>query len=161
MNENPYAPPKAPVADSFSDADPEYAGFWIRVAAALIDGVLIIVVTFPLLLAIYGTAYFTMAEEELVAGTADFLISYVAPAVATILFWWMKQATPGKMMLSLRIVDANSGEPISMGQAVGRYFGYIPSILILGLGFIWVAFDARKQGWHDKIAGVVVIRSRR
>jgi uncharacterized RDD family membrane protein YckC len=65
------------------------------------------------------------------------------------------------MVFKARIVDAESGGPLTTGQSIGRYLGYYVSLLGLGLGFVWVAFDARKQGWHDKLAGTVVIRPRR
>ena len=138
----------------------EYAGFWVRVGATIIDTLLIMAVLMPLLVAIYGWAYFDAASTRLFVGPADFLLSWVAPAVAVILFWVYKQATPGKMALSIRIVDAATGNPPSTGQCVGRYFAYFVSIFPLGLGLIWVAFDRRKQGWHDKLAGTVVIRSK-
>jgi uncharacterized RDD family membrane protein YckC len=138
----------------------EYAGFWVRVGAMIIDTVLIMVVLIPALVAIYGWAYFEAANSRLFAGPADFLLSWVAPAVAVIVFWIYRQATPGKMALSIRIVDAATGSPPSTGQCVGRYFAYFVSIFPLGLGLLWVAFDKRKQGWHDKLAGTVVVRSK-
>lgn len=138
----------------------EYAGFWVRVGAMIIDTVLIMIVLIPLLVAIYGWAYFEAANTGLFAGPADFLLSWVAPAVAVVVFWIYRQATPGKMALSIRIVDATTGSPPSTGQCVGRYFAYFVSIFPLGLGLLWVAFDKRKQGWHDKLAGTVVIRSK-
>ena len=142
------------------EQDVEYAGFWVRVGATIIDTLLIMAVLIPLLVAIYGWAYFDAASTSLFVGPADFLLSWVAPAVAVIVFWIYKQATPGKMALSIRIVDATTGSPPSTGQCVGRYFAYFVSIFPLGLGLIWVAFDKRKQGWHDKLAGTVVIRSK-
>ncbi len=135
----------------------EYAGFWVRVAAAIIDGLLILVVTAPVLISIYGVGYYT-ASSFVFAGIADFFVSWVLPAVAVILFWVYKQATPGKMAIAARIVDARTGEKPSTGQCIGRYFAYFLSGLVLGLGFLWVAFDNRKQGWHDKLAGTVVIK---
>ena len=138
----------------------EYAGFWVRVGATIIDTLLIMAVLMPLLVAIYGWGYFDAASTRLFVGPADFLLSWVAPAVAVIVFWIYKQATPGKMALSIRIVDAATGNPPSTPQCVGRYFAYFVSIFPLGLGLIWVAFDKRKQGWHDKLAGTVVIRSK-
>ena len=74
----------------------EYAGFWVRVGASLIDTVLVLCVTLPALIAVYGWAYFSMPQTGTVVGTADFLISWVAPAVAVVAFWLYKQATPGK-----------------------------------------------------------------
>lgn len=135
----------------------EYAGFWIRLGATLIDVVLLMLVTAPLLVWIYGWGYYD--NGHWIAGPADFLISWVAPAIATIVFWRYKEATPGKMMLSLRIVDAETGEAPSVTQAVGRYFAYLVSMIVLCLGFVWIGVDPRKQGWHDKLAGTVVVRS--
>lgn len=137
-----------------------YAGFWIRVAASLIDTVLILVITFPLVYAVYGKDYFDPEITGFIAGPADFLITWVFPAVVVVLFWISRQATPGKMALSLRIVDADTGGALSVGQCVGRYLGYYVSAIPLCLGMIWVAFDKRKQGWHDKLAHTVVIRVR-
>lgn len=143
------------------NTDVEYAGFWIRLGATLIDTALIMVITFPLLIWIYGWEYFDSdVNSGLVAGPADFLITWVAPFIAAIWFWRTRQATPGKIALSLRIVDANSGQTLSTGQSVGRYFAYLVSIVPLCLGFVWIAFDRRKQGWHDKLARSVVVRAR-
>ncbi|QCF27977.1 RDD family protein [Hydrocarboniclastica marina] len=136
----------------------EYVGFWPRVGASLIDTVLMGAILWPLLTAFYGDSYWT--TENVVQGPMDFLLSWVFPAVAVILFWVTKQATPGKMAVSARIVDAKTGSPASTGQLIGRYFAYYVSMIPFGLGFIWVGFDARKQGWHDKLAGTVVIRKK-
>ncbi|WP_140909719.1 RDD family protein [Cognatiluteimonas lumbrici] len=136
----------------------EYVGFWPRFGAAIIDSLIILVITGPVLIAIYGWSYYTEPSTQLVAGPADFLISWVFPAIAVILFWLYKQATPGKMAVAARVVDERTGNPISVGQAIGRYLAYFVAVLPLFLGIIWVAFDPRKQGWHDKLAGTVVIR---
>ncbi len=134
----------------------EYVGFWARTGAAILDTILLILITAPLLLAIYGTDYYV--SDQLIAGPADMLISWVFPAVAIIWFWVAKQATPGKMVISARLVDARTGQPVTTGQAIGRYLGYFLASLPLFLGLLWVAFDSRKQGWHDKLAGTVVVR---
>lgn len=136
----------------------KYAGFWIRTGAAIIDTILVLLVTIPLLVAIYGWAYFDAGQTGIIAGPADFVISWVLPAVSVIAFWIVKQATPGKMAVSTRIVDADSGNAASTGQLIGRYFAYFAACIPLGLGILWVAFDRRKQGWHDKLAGTVVVR---
>ncbi len=136
----------------------EYAGFWVRVGAALIDTILIIIVTWPLLRLIYGPQY---GESDFFSlGPLDTLISYVLPAIAVIVFWIYKSATPGKMALRLSIVDAKTGEKPSTGQFIGRYFAYYVSIIPFFLGLIWVGIDKRKQGFHDKLAGTVVIRNK-
>ncbi len=135
----------------------QYAGFWIRFGANLIDGLLFLIVLVPLMYLIYGEDYFM--SEEVVLGTADFLFNYILPIVVIIWLWLRFQATPGKMATKLTIVDARTGGPLSLGQAIIRYVGYIISSLPLGLGYLWIAIDKRKQGWHDKLAGTVVIRN--
>ena len=141
-----------------------YAGFWSRTGAAIIDSVLIAIVTAPILISIYGVDYYSFDIDPdapigpMYRGPADFAVSFVLPAIAVILFWMRWQATPGKMAISARVVDARTGESLSTAQCVGRYLAYFPSALMLGIGILWVAFDKRKQGWHDKLAGTVVIR---
>jgi uncharacterized RDD family membrane protein YckC len=137
----------------------EYVGFWARVGAALIDSVLLLAIITPLLYGFYGPDYFL--EGNAVHGAVDVLLNWVLPAVAVIVFWVYRQATPGKMVIKARIVDAETAGPPSTGQLVGRYFAYYVSIIPLCLGLFWVAFDARKQGWHDKLARTVVVRDRR
>ena len=139
--------------------EPTYAGFWIRAVAALIDTVLLMIITFPLLILIYGMDYFSEAQAPLSLGSWDFIISYALPAVAIIVFWIYRSATPGKIVLKIEIVDAKTGEPPSTGQCIGRYFAYFVSTIPLGLGIIWVAFDKRKRGWHDMLVGTVVVRN--
>lgn len=137
-------------------SDIEYAGFWTRVGASLIDTVLLFAITVPLLIAVYGRQYWE--DSSLVLGPADFLISYVMPAVLVVLLWVRLSKTPGKMAVGATIVDARTGGKPSTAQFIIRYLGYYVSTLPLGLGLIWVGFDPRKQGWHDKMAGTVVVR---
>lgn len=134
----------------------EYVGFWPRVGAALIDTLLLLLICLPLVTWIYGVRYWT--DGTVIAGPADLLINWVFPAIATVLFWTYRQATPGKIAIGARIVDARTGAPPSTRQLIVRYLGYYVSIMPLMLGILWVAFDPRKQGWHDKIAGTVVVR---
>ena len=136
----------------------KYAGFWVRVGATLIDTVLFVAVTFPILFAIYGWGYFDPEQTGFIAGPADFLISWVFPAIAVLIFWHFKSATPGKIFLSVKIIDAKTGGKPNLWQFIGRYFAYFVSTLPLGLGFLWVAFDKKKQGWHDKLAGTVLVK---
>ena len=77
------------------------------------------------------------------------------------IFWHFRGATPGKSVLGLLVLNAKSGKTPGLGQSIGRYLAYFVSALPLGLGFIWIAFDQRKQGWHDKLAGTVVVRARK
>jgi uncharacterized RDD family membrane protein YckC len=147
-----------------------YAGFWIRFVAFVIDTLLVSMIVGPLLWKIYGSAYFQdyvdllqgridlAADRPMFAGPEDMFVSLILPAIGIVIFWIARQATPGKMALSLRIVDAGTLAPLGKLQAIGRYLGYYVSIFGLMLGFLWIAFDPRKQGWHDKLARTLVIR---
>jgi len=135
----------------------QYAGFWIRVCAQLIDLLFWTILVFIPLTYIYGEEYWT--GEQFFFGLWDALLGYVFPFVATVWFWLKFFGTPGKMLLKLRIVDENTGNKLSLGQATGRYFAYIPAMLPLGLGIIFIARDKKKQGMHDKLAKTVVIKS--
>lgn len=136
--------------------DIEYAGFWIRVAAALIDTIVLMAVLVIPLSLIYGESYWT--GDQIVSGFWYAMLSYVFPIVATIWFWLRYRGTPGKMFLKLRIVDGTRGGKMSTRQAIGRYMAYFAAALPLCLGFVWVGLDKRKQGWHDKLADTIVIR---
>ncbi|MEJ5169036.1 MAG: RDD family protein [Arcobacteraceae bacterium] len=138
--------------------DVEYAGFWIRVGASFIDGLLFAIFTLPLTMIVYGDALWE--SESMILGPADFLINYVLPAVVVVLFWLYKSATPGKMIFKLKVVDATTGNVLTVGQAIGRYLAYFLASIPLLLGIIWIAFDKKKQGWHDKLAKTVVIRDK-
>ena len=87
--------------------DQEYAGFWIRVGASLIDTILILIITTPILTSIYGQA--SWFGSNWLRGSWDLIFSYILPGVAVILFWVYKSATPGKMATKLTIVDARTG----------------------------------------------------
>ncbi len=142
------------------DQPVEYVGFWSRVVAAIVDTILAMIIVAPILTWIYGKDYWEGADGILIAGPGDFLFSWVLPAIAVVLFWIYRQATPGKMVIGAKIVDAKTLGPASRNQLIGRYLAYYVSIIPLMLGIIWVGIDPHKQGWHDKLAGTVVIRSR-
>ena len=162
----------------------EYVGFWPRLGAFIIDQILIGLVLAP---AFYHF-FFSRKDQEsegvflednfdllitnaqpsiLDNGEATFLLLFtIVPAVMVISFWLAKQATPGKMVFGARIVDANTGLSPSPRQCILRYCGYlgmsIPYIVYFFLlGFVWMGFDPRKQGFHDKIARTVVVRPKR
>jgi len=140
------------------EEDLEYVGFWPRVGASIIDTVLMLCITMPLMFAYMGPAYLT--DLSLVKGQVGFLVEWLLPAVAVVSFWIARQATPGKMAIHARIVDAESGRPPRTTQLIVRYVGYFVSTIPLFMGLIWVGLDRRKQGWHDKLAGTVVVRRR-
>ena len=136
----------------------EYAGFWVRVGASIIDSIVLLLVALPIMFAVYGDDYFSGEISSF--EPVKFFMDWVFPAIAVILFWMYKSATPGKIALSLKVVDASSGRAITAGQSIGRYLGYFVSLVPFGLGILWVAFDRKKQGWHDKLASTVVVRDK-
>ena len=123
------------------------------------DSVLLMVIIAPMLTFIYGRNYWI--SDSLILGAWDVLFSYILPAIGAILFWVYKSATPGKIVFKLTIADAKTGLKPTNKQFVGRYFAYFISMLPFFLEIIWVGFDDRKQGWHDKLAGTVVLRNTR
>lgn len=136
------------------DVKYEYAGFWVRFWAVAVDSVLILLVTMPILNFLYGDE----VNTSLFLGFWDVFLNLFFPIFATIVFWYYRSGTPGKMLFKLSIVDDQTGGKPTMKQFLVRYFSYIISILPVFLGFFWIAFDSRKQGFHDKIAYTVVLR---
>jgi uncharacterized RDD family membrane protein YckC len=172
------------MADTPTSREPQYVGFWKRFLAFLIDSLVIGLILSPVMLALYGGGYFDRLNAELAAlsvssgdpnadavrvleilGRRDSAIMalgdirvQIGLVVATVLFWRFRGATPGKILVKARIVTAEGLAQPSTGRLIGRFLAYFVSILPAFLGFLWIAFDKRKQGWHDKIAGTVVIR---
>ncbi len=132
----------------------EYVGFWPRLGASLVDGMLMFIITMVLVAVFFGEAM----EDDYVPGPMYFVLSYGLPALTVILLWFKFGATPGKMAVKAVVVDARTGATPGIGQCIVRYVGYIASTLTLGIGYLWIAIDSRKQGWHDKMAGTVVVR---
>jgi uncharacterized RDD family membrane protein YckC len=131
---------------------PDYAGFWARALAFLLDAVIVTVIVVPILVLGFGV-------QEIPTENSWELLVFLATAAAVIAFWRAFGATPGKIALGLKIVDAASGARPSLGRLALRFLGYFVSAFPLYLGFLWAALDRRKQGWHDKIARTIVINS--
>jgi uncharacterized RDD family membrane protein YckC len=106
---------------------------------------------------------FSLVDSDMDIATLSSLpVLYYLIAVTMNLFYFtyfhsITGQTVGKRILGLRVVTA-AGEPLKVRQAFLRWVGYLVSTVFFYLGFIWVAFDGRKQGWHDKIAGTLVVR---
>ena len=128
-----------------------YVGFWPRVAAGLLDLVLVLFVVTPVAVFLFGDGW---TDGR---GMLGFAVNWVPLGGAIIAFWMTKGATPGKIAISAVVVDAQTHAPVDFWQALTRYVGYFVSTVPLFAGLGWVAFDARKQGWHDKMARTVVI----
>jgi len=155
-DENIYSSPESNLEEHTQEQQ-IYAGFWVRVGASIIDTFIMLAITFPALTFIYGKNYW--ASETSVQGFWDILFSYIFPAAAVILFWIYKSATPGKMIFGLKIVSSKIDAKPSPLHLIVRYIGYYISMFPLFLGILWVAWDPKKQGWHDKLAGTVVVKS--
>lgn len=129
-----------------------YAGFWRRVVAALIDVLLFLLIALPI-----GLALGVGALRDAPGSWAGFMLNYALPAVLTIVLWRRYLGTPGKLVMRSRIVDAASYRPATTRQLIIRYLAYVVSALPLCAGYLWIAFDARKRGFHDMLANTVVI----
>ncbi|HEY5079164.1 MAG TPA: RDD family protein [Opitutaceae bacterium] len=127
------AAPLHPALSPASEAALPRAGFWIRMVALMIDVVLVGIVThmsdwFLPVLALYGAA-----------------------------LWQLRGATVGGIIFGLKVVRID-GRPSDWVTMIVRALGCFFSLIVVGLGFLWIAFDPQKQAWHDKIAGTVVVR---
>jgi len=125
-----------------------YAGFWRRVGATMVDSI----IYFVLLALILGPKYVDSSVLSF-----EGIVSNGIALSLTVVLWIRYMGTPGKLLLGCQVVDADSGEPITIKQAIIRYLGYFVSIMTLFIGFLWVAWDKRKQGFHDKMANTVVL----
>jgi uncharacterized RDD family membrane protein YckC len=135
-----------------------YAGFWARFFASALDSIIQLLLIIPLLFMLYGRAVFATPGFDMgLAGTFIQLL----PMVWVILFWRFKSATPGKIMMGMSIVDATTGNTPGILKLILRYFGYIVSVLPCLLGFFWIGWHKRKQGFHDMIANTVVVMNPR
>lgn len=140
--------------------DVHYAGFWRRLAAALIDRALFVVVWGVLQLLAYGLP----APDAVMANgggginvSVGGLLQELVLFVVTLVLWVRLTGTPGKLLMGCHVVDAETMGPLNLRQAALRYLGYFVSALPLFAGFAWIAFDKRKQGFHDKLANTAVI----
>ena len=135
-----------------------YAGFWVRLVAFILDAIVLGVITAALAPLVGGGSVITVED-----GT--YAVDYTANAVGLLIdlvyfvgFWTWRGQSPGMIPFNMRIVLAADGGKVDVVRALLRYVGLIISFVVLLLGVIWIAFDRRKQGWHDKIAGTVVVR---
>ena len=140
--------------ENSSSSFPDYAGFWQRALALLIDWLIVVVIAMPVIVVAFGAAYFSLDPAR---RAGDLVIALIVGALI-VGFWRYCGATPGKLAVGIRIVDAQTGGPPPTGRLALRLVCYLVSALPLYLGFLWAAVDRRKQGWHDKIAGTVVIQ---
>lgn len=157
--QNPYAPSHASLRmrQARDDQDVVYAGFWKRVAAQLIDGVILAVIG-----SLGGEMFGTLLSDMIGGGkTGEALLPVAFTLVLYLLYFaWFQSnfmlATPGKMAVGIKVVRGN-GEPSGFLRNVARYFAQIPGSLLLGIGYLMAAFTQRKQAMHDFFCDTVVV----
>ncbi len=146
----------------------EYAGFGIRLLAWLIDFLVLLFLSFIIaLISGFFIAFLLIyvsiisADSSIVTSLSNFISGFIGFSVNLLyftLFWSSKfQGTPGKIVLGLKIVDAN-GNKISYSTALIRYISTFISSLLLGIGYLLIIFDGKKQALHDKLASTYVIK---
>ena len=131
----------------------EYAGFWRRAAATILDGLIISLVVSALRMV--GMSGF--GDSDGVKGFFDIAEFFIGWLYGAGMESSERQATFGKQIMGIRVTDLE-GNRISFARATGRYFGKIISGLLLGIGFIMAAFTEKKQALHDKLANCLVVR---
>ena len=168
-------PPPAPPPQEGSWATPveptgpapglQFGGYGGRLIAYIVDVILVSVIgaVISFFLAIIGLVL-AAGGLDILAG-ATFVILFAAIFLVSLgyfpWFWWRSGQTPGMRLFRLRVVRDRDGGPISGGQAVLRLIGFWINNVVLYLGWIWIFVDARRRGWHDLIAGTVVIEEER
>jgi uncharacterized RDD family membrane protein YckC len=153
-----------------------YAGFWLRFAAALIDGVILgipFMAVVTVLMFVFGGFGLLMRhrnsldQRDVAAFAAPLIGGYLLFIIIFVALEWLyfagmessaRQATFGKSAMSLRVTDGEARR-LSFGRASGRFFSKIISGMIpLGIGYLMAGFTAKKQALHDMIAGTLVLR---
>lgn len=178
----PYQPPTAyqPPPVYGQAAQSEYAGFGARLVARIVDGLLAAAMSIPT--TVIGIFLFWIAVDDcfsvtrsdgtssiecpdgalkmapLLGAIAVFVIGTVV-ILAIYCRWVGRGQTPGMKAAGIRVVDAQSSQPIGTGRAVGRYFATFLSGIPCALGYLWMLWDPNKQTWHDKLVNSVVVRA--
>lgn len=145
----------------------EYAGFRVRLAAGLIDGLILAAIWFTVMVILgpYDESPNTplpipVAMEEAATyshRTVAVMVYLIVSVVYWVLFWTWRGQTPGKMAMGIKIVRTD-GSPIGLGRSVLRCIGYTISSFIFLIGHLWIVIDPEKQGIYDKIASTYVVR---
>lgn len=143
----------------------EFAGFWRRFAAFVIDAAVLALITF-VCMPFRQLGFIRIWNPDIISDIYNWLIlprfifcnllTLIIVVSYFVIFWVWRGQTLGKMVMNIKVICPD-GSNISIGIAFLRYLGYIVSAVVLFFGFIWIAFDKQKQGFHDKIAGTFVV----
>jgi uncharacterized RDD family membrane protein YckC len=142
-----------------------YAGFVTRLAAFVVDraitaiiGLLTVVAVQYALDAFRINQLFGFGNISWQAATGIGVGGYpVLSVIYDLTFWMLTGQTPGKRLMGVRVVRAD-GARLHLGNAIRRELAYVLSG-ILFLGYLWILLDNKRQGWHDKLAGTIVVYS--
>lgn len=160
------------------------ARFGNRLFAAMIDTLWIVAILYPVFQWVSAHVFYTgvdlhLLQQRMVLSTSfseqwkvfsdagmvprmvlDNLFQSLVICGCVAACWLKWGATPGKMLVRVRIADAKTlGRP-TRKQFLLRLVGYFLAVLPLTLGILWISFDKRRQGWHDKVAGTVVVQEK-
>lgn len=130
----------------------KFVGFWKRLWMVFVDIIILLVYEF-----IVTITLFKELDFNLLVSVIYLILMFVVPSLFIILIWKLLGATPGKLLGKARIIDIKTNTTPGIGKLLIRYFGYIPSSFVFFLGFVVSGFDSRKQTWHDKIAGTIIV----
>jgi uncharacterized RDD family membrane protein YckC len=171
-NNNYYDPyDRSNDAETSGQFSSDYAGFWIRLVANIIDSLILSVIAMVIIVPLFVVMVLIMGamgssdDASAAAGTIFCclycLIMILALVGQWLYFAWFESskymATPGKMLLGLIVTDMN-GERLSFSKATLRYVAKILTNIVFYLGYIAIAFSSKKQGLYDMIAGTLVIK---
>jgi uncharacterized RDD family membrane protein YckC len=154
-----------------------YAGFWIRLAAFLVDLFIFMFVAVCLGFLIPGAVTQTevgpyICHPEIhqpgvgctgfpgpIVPSPAYVVAMVAAAICYFGgLWWLRGATIGQSLLGLRVVREVDGGPLDAARAAVRILFFVVGFLAVYAGWLWVAFEPRKRGWHDMMAKTIVVR---
>ncbi len=137
------------------------AGFWIRLAAFLMDNVVVDIAT-VLITALLTDISIEHAALELV-GVEEGWTTTIISNILLMAYWTFTTAqwgqTVGKAILGLKVTRTD-GSRLSYGRSFARYWAYVVSALPFALGFIAIALSSQKRGWHDFLCDTRVVNVR-
>ena len=160
----PAPPPvnwQAPPEEAGPAPGVKFAGYGARLVAYIVDafviGIVIIIASVMFGIVFVG-AVATNSGGAAIGGTLLYVVLILAVSFAYFpYFWWKGGQTPGMKMFHLRVVRDADGGPISGMSAFLRLIGFWVNSVVFYIGYIWIFIDKRRRGWHDLIAGTVVI----
>jgi uncharacterized RDD family membrane protein YckC len=155
----------APIAQGLAPQTlPRYAGFWIRVLSAMIDGTLLIFAHWPIRVLLNSAMTLIAMDFHIAALEMPGRQRLIRIGIGLVISWAYRagmessstQGTLGKMALGLKVTD-EMGNRIDLARATARHFSKYLSLFTLCIGYVMAGFDARKQALHDRIAGTLVV----